>query len=178
MPAPEPTAQPEPEPEAAPKPRPMPKGKRKARPEAEALPEFKDDFQQLATTYSRDGQGAAASAAKPDTGIHPGAILNINPRIYYPRDAMNKGMEGTVVVLIHISTDGHVSDVDLIQSSGHEELDNQVLGAVQHWRFSPPRRGDTPVEGSYKHTVIFGANQQVLNDFSTHWREVKLMPAK
>jgi TonB family protein len=82
------------------------------------------------------------------------------------------------VVLIHISSDGRCSDVDLLKSSGYEELDNQVLGAVQHWRFAPPMRGNTPVESTYKHTVIFGANEEVVDYFSTRWREVKLTPAK
>lgn len=148
------------------------------------MPEFKDDFGQLSNSYSRDtpanmaAEPSSGSRAKPDTGVHPGAILNINPRIYYPRNAMQKGMQGVVVVLIHISTDGHTDGVDLIHSSGYEELDNQVLGAVQHWRFTPPMRGNTPVEGTYKHTVIFGADQEVIDDFATHWREIKLLPAK
>jgi protein TonB len=147
---------------------------------AEPIPEFKDDFQQLTTTYSQNTPAAPAleSHAKPDTGIHPGAILNINPRIYYPREAIQKGLQGVVIVLIHISPDGHTDGVDLLQSSGYEELDNQVLGAVQHWRFRPPLRGDTPVAGTYKHTVIFGANEEVTNQFATHWRDIKLMPAK
>lgn len=179
-PAPVPTPTEEP-PEPAPPPR-----KKPPRPPASmaadepVVPEFKDDFQQLSSDYSQQGRAKQSdeAPAKPDTAVHPGAILNINPKIYYPRDAMRKGMQGVVVVLIHISVDGHTDGVDLIQSSGYEALDNQVLGAVQHWLFTPPRRGNTPVEGTYKHTVIFGPDEEVINDFATHWREIKLQPAE
>lgn len=171
---------PEPVPREEPPPKPSQESRRPPKPMAadEAMPEFKDDFQQLATDYSRNGQTPAAGQAQADNTVHPGAILNINPKIYYPREAMRKGMQGVVVVLIHISVDGHTDGVDLVQSSGYEELDNQVLGAVQHWRFVPPRRGNTPVEGTYKHTVIFGPDEEVINDFATHWREIKLQPAQ
>jgi len=185
QPAPRPPAIPRPQPpEKTAEPKPPRPPKRQPQPaQEEAVPEFKDDFQQLSNTYSRDAPAdkeaaAASSRAKPDTGVHPGAILNINPRIRYPLNAMRRGMQGVVVVLIHISTDGHTDGVDLLKSSGYEELDNQVLGAVQHWRFTPPRRGNTPVEGTYKHTVIFGADEEVTDSFATHWREVKLLPAK
>ena len=158
------------------------KQKRKST-KAEPVPEFKDDFAQLSNTYDRDnlanqGRLAESNQSKADTGIKPGSILNINPRIFYPREAMRRNLQGVVVVLIHISPDGHADGVDLIQSSGHEELDDQVLGAVQHWRFKPPMRGNIPVAGTYKHRVIFGANEQVIDDFTTHWRDIKLFPAQ
>ena len=192
-PAPKPEPTPEPPPAPAPKPEPVPEPPPKAEPapeptkpapEAEAVPEFKDDFQQLSKTYkagspdSRSAEPSRSNSSQTDNGVHPGAILNINPRVVYPLNAQRRGMTGRVVVLIHIAIDGHTDGVDLIQSSGYEELDNQVLGAVQHWRFTPPRRGFMPVEGTYKHTVIFGENEQVLDDFATHWREVKLMPSQ
>ncbi len=152
---------------------------RPKRPEAEP-PEFKDKFVELSTDYAKEAGSVKPVGNVPttsDTGIHPGAILNINPKIYYPRQAMQRGLQGVVVVLIHIGIDGHTDGVDLLHSSGYEELDNQVLGAVQHWRFRPPMRGDTPVEGTYKHTVIFGADEEVIDDFRTHWQEIKLLPA-
>lgn len=116
-------------------------------------------------------------AGSEDVGIHPGSILNINPKIIYPRQAIQQRHEGVVVVLIHIATNGRCSRVDLLQSSGHAELDDQVLGAVQHWRFIPPRRGQMPVEATYKHTVIFGADERAFDDFEAHWHEIRVMPA-
>jgi len=182
-PPPEPAPVPEPRPEPLPKAEPVPQPSKPAPEAEEAVPEFKDDFQQLSKTYkpgspdSRSKEPSPSKSMQPDNGVRPGSILNINPAVVYPLSAQRKGMTGTVVVLIHISVDGHTDGVDLLQSSGFEELDNQVLGAVQHWRFNPPRRGMMPVEGTLKHTVIFGANEEVYDDFRNHWREVKLMPA-
>lgn len=178
-PAPEPAEPVEPVKTAKPKP-----GKPKRKPgRTEPVPEFKDEFQQLSKSYERDNLASQdrlseSSQAKADNGTKPGSILNINPRIFYPQHAIRRNLQGVVVVLIHISPDGHTDGVDLLQSSGHQELDEVVQGAVQHWRFKPPMRGNTPVAGTYRHRVIFGADEQVTDDFATHWREVKLFPEK
>ena len=150
--------------------------------EQEPVPEFRDDFAERSKTYSRESLADAGGESLPGPsgdaamGIHPGSIVNINPKIIYPRQALMKGHRGVVVVLIHIATDGRTGSVDLLKSSGHAELDDQVLGAVQHWRFIPPRRGHMPVESTFKYTVVFGTDE-VIDDFDMHWREIRLMPS-
>lgn len=178
-----PEAKPQPAPKPA-KPEPAKQAKPAVKPKQprieKNLPEFKDDFPELSTDYAKEAAEAKRlgnRASSQDTGVHPGSILNINPRIYYPRQAMQQGHRGMVVVLIHIGVDGHTQSVDLIQSSGYEELDNQVIGAVQHWRFKPPQQNNLPVESVYRYTVIFGTDEIVFDDFENHWQEVKLMPA-
>ncbi len=175
---PTPAIQPEP-----PKPRRPVVRPRPAEPDENEVPEFKDDFAELSKDYSHDApstRGKISLDSKPalsDTGIRTGSIINVNPRITYPIQAMRQGMKGRVVVLIHIAPDGQTNGVDLLQSSGYDALDNEVLGAVQHWRFKPPMRGNTPVEGVYKHRVIFGVDEVVVDDFDQHWQEIKLLPA-
>ena len=44
----------------------------------------------------------------------------------YPRLALNRGWQGTVVVTIDVRVDGTVSDVRVVTSSGHKVLDNEV----------------------------------------------------
>ncbi|HUL10604.1 MAG TPA: energy transducer TonB [Methylococcaceae bacterium] len=150
--------------------------------EAPLIP-FIDEFPELSHTYTRESLASRGVESPPDlagsedVGIHPGSILNINPKIIYPRQAIQQRHQGVVVVLIHIAKDGHCDGADLLQSSGHAELDDQVLGAVQHWRFIPPRRGQMPVEATYKHTVIFGADERAFDDFEAHWHEIRVMPA-
>jgi protein TonB len=163
---------------------PKPAKPKRNKPVQEApLTPFIDDFPELSHTYTRESLASRGVESPPDlagsedVGIHPGSILNINPKIIYPRQAIQQRHEGVVVVLIHIATNGRCSRVDLLQSSGHAELDDQVLGAVQHWRFIPPRRGQMPVEATYKHTVIFGADERVFDDFEAYWREIRVMPA-
>ncbi|WNV06166.1 energy transducer TonB [Candidatus Methylospira mobilis] len=144
---------------------------------------FDDPFAYKSHSFSSDmassGGGGGGSDShsggltSPEGGLSPGSIVNVNPRIIYPRQSMQRNYQGVVKVLIHIATDGSCSGVDLVQSSGHDELDNQVLGAVQHWRFTPPKRGNMPLEGVFPFTVVFGADEEV--DFN--WRSVKVMPA-
>ncbi len=154
-----------------------------AAPNENAVPEFKDDFSELSKDYSQSApsnQGKISLDSNPalsDTGIRTGAIVNPNPRITYPLQAMRQGMKGLVVVVIHIAPDGTASDVDLLHSSGYETLDNEVLGAVQHWRFKPPMRGGVPVESTYTHRVVFGVDEVVVDDFDQHWQEIELKPA-
>ncbi|MCX7111519.1 MAG: energy transducer TonB [Proteobacteria bacterium] len=175
---PTPAIQPEP-----PKPRRPVVRPRPVEPDENEVPEFKDDFAELSKDYSNDApstRGKISLDSKPalsDTGIRTGSIISVNPRITYPIQAMRQGMKGIVVVLIHIAPDGQTNGVDLLQSSGYDALDNEVLGAVQHWRFKPPMRGNTPVEGVYKHRVIFGVDEVVVDDFDQHWQEIKLLPA-
>lgn len=184
-----PPAQPKPEPKP-PKPNHPGPARSQAKPppqpkaaKAEPVPEFNDEFQALSHSFTStpeadsSKQASSSPTVTADQGVQPGAIRNINPRIYYPSNARRRGMQGVVVVLIHISPDGHTDGVDLLESSGYEELDNVVLGAVQHWLFTPPTRGGMPVAGTYKHTVIFGENEDVIDDFAVHWREVKLYPS-
>lgn len=153
---------------------------RKLTPPQPPVPEFRDEFSERSRTYSRADIGGESASAEPkgdsSLGISPGSIANINPRIVYPRQAQMRRYEGVVVVLIHIATDGSARKVDLLRSSGYAELDDAVLGAVQHWQFIPPRRGHMPVESTFKHTVVFGAEERV-DDFEYHWREIRLMPA-
>lgn len=154
---------------------------RTSKPAEPQVPEFRDDFAERSRSYSRPApevtaNGSSGSAGDGGLGISPGSIVNINPRIVYPRQAQMRGHQGVVVVLIHIGTDGSAQRVELLRSSGYAELDEQVLGAVQHWRFIPPRRGHMPVESVFKHTVVFGAEERI-DDFEHHWREIRLLPA-
>ncbi|WP_045225071.1 energy transducer TonB [Methyloterricola oryzae] len=154
---------------------------RPSKPREPEVPEFRDDFAERSRTYSRQtpeliANGSNGPAGDGGLGISPGSIANINPRIVYPRQAQMRGHQGVVVVLIHIGTDGSAQRVELLRSSGYPELDEQVLGAVQHWRFIPPRRGHMPVESVFKHTVVFGAEERI-DDFEHHWREIRLLPA-
>jgi protein TonB len=188
--------QPEPKPAPEPKPQPPVKPQKKAPPPALSKPkpspaktapplekplqEFRDDFAGLShgfTQADRTDKESKSSAGSGGLGLMPGSILNINPRIKYPHHALQRHMEGVVVVLIHIETDGSCGKVDLLKSSGYQELDDEVIGAVQHWRFKPPVRGGMAVRGSYKHTVIFGVDRVYTDDFERHWREVQVLPS-
>lgn len=65
---------------------------------------------------------------------------DLSPAARYPASARRKGLEGTVVLLLGIAADGTVARVELMESSGHEELDRAAEEAARLWRFEPARR--------------------------------------
>ncbi|MFZ4704064.1 MAG: energy transducer TonB [Candidatus Methylumidiphilus sp.] len=153
--------------------------------ETEDVPEFKDDFSELSKGFADDPDSSADKISldsKPqgyDNTPHNGSIISAKPMPIFPIHAMRGGAHGTVVVLIHIAPDGKVNSVDLFKSSGYEALDNEVLGAVQHWIFKPPMRGNTPVEGTLKFTMIYhGEGDFDYDGFDTNWRDVQIRPAE
>ena len=50
---------------------------------------------------------------------------------HYPRMARLNGFEGKVVLRVSIRQDGNLEDVSVMQSSGHESLDNAAMEAVR-----------------------------------------------
>ncbi|MCA9216850.1 MAG: energy transducer TonB [Planctomycetales bacterium] len=74
---------------------------------------------------------------------------------HYPRAAIAQGWEGTVLLRVHLSSDGTVADVQVIESSGHTVLDGSAVAAVKRWTASPATRGGRPVETTIRLPVKF-----------------------
>ncbi len=67
---------------------------------------------------------------------------------FYPQEAIARGLEGEVLVLIVIDESGHVSGARVEQGSGHRILDDAALRAVRSLRSLPadaPREALLPV---------------------------------
>lgn len=76
-----------------------------------------------------------------------GADYLHNPEPDYPDLAQERGWEGKVLLKVYVQADGKPSNVSIAKSSGHKELDDAALKAVNKWSFVPAKRGDTPVDG-------------------------------
>ena len=93
---------------------------------------------------------AAPSTASGKTGspslVEPSADADYlkNPPPGYPRISRRNGEQGTVIVLVFISTQGAPEKAEVRTSSGFARLDQAALEAVQRWRFVPGRRNGTP----------------------------------
>ena len=72
--------------------------------------------------------------------------LSTNAPPSYPVEALISKLEGRVVLLVRVQSNGLVSQVRMGQSSGHSPLDQAALIAVQQWKFEPARRGGIAVE--------------------------------
>ncbi|MDD5034436.1 MAG: TonB family protein [Methylococcaceae bacterium] len=65
-----------------------------------------------------------------------------NPRPVYPDVARSRNWDGLVLLRVHVTEDGHCSELSVQRSSGHEMLDESAMEAVRRWRFVPAKRGE------------------------------------
>ncbi|NLA75061.1 MAG: energy transducer TonB [Deltaproteobacteria bacterium] len=56
----------------------------------------------------------------------------------YPREAKERSMEGKAYAVFSLSRDGHLTNVEITGSSGHELLDHEGLDAIRRAAPFPP----------------------------------------
>jgi protein TonB len=71
---------------------------------------------------------------------------DLNPPPHYPRVARRRNYAGTVMLDVLVTVEGRVEQVRIVESSGHDVLDQSALKSVKGWQFTPARQGDRPVE--------------------------------
>ncbi|HET8997338.1 MAG TPA: energy transducer TonB, partial [Acetobacteraceae bacterium] len=88
--------------------------------------------------------------------LPPGADPKFrNRKPNYPQQAALRGEEGTVVLMIHISPEGLVSGVDILQSTGYPDLDRSARDAVMSWHFLPAIQDGQPVPFQMRMRIQF-----------------------
>jgi len=82
-------------------------------------------------------QSAPPTASKPSPTRRPAAKREIqtaqrklSEHIFYPPEAIARGLEGEVRLIITLAPDGRVEDVHVGASSGHPILDNAAIKAA------------------------------------------------
>jgi len=82
--------------------------------------------------------GGAGGAAGSATGQlkRPPQILS-QPAPIYPENLRRRNIEGAVAVRIIVGADGLVENVEILQSSGYEEMDAAATEAVYKYRYQP-----------------------------------------
>ncbi|HET9406421.1 MAG TPA: energy transducer TonB [Candidatus Sulfotelmatobacter sp.] len=80
-----------------------------------------------------------ASCEQPTPGI---PVKRVPPQ--YPETARAARQQGTVILYILISGDGHVERVKIVQNAT-PALDQAAADAVRQWVYSPPNCGSTPL---------------------------------
>jgi protein TonB len=65
---------------------------------------------------------------------------------YYPAVAIRLNQTGTTTVAVHIGADGSVESVNLMDSSGHDSLDQAAIRCISStWRYRPATQNGQPV---------------------------------
>jgi periplasmic protein TonB len=77
------------------------------------------------------------------------------PQPVYPIPAMRRGMQGVVTLLVAVDPEGHVTQVRLLESSGHGILDRAAQDAVAKWVFQPATEDGEAVPGAARVPIRF-----------------------
>jgi len=72
-------------------------------------------------------------------------LYKINPAPRYPKRAIKRGHQGTVVLSVFVDERGRVKNLWVLTSSGHRLLDNAAVKAARNWAFEPGMRGNKKV---------------------------------
>jgi TonB family protein len=99
------------------------------------------------------GEGGQAEAPKgPTRG--PGVIGGPSP--IYPKDALDRGLEGRVTLVVSVGADGSISSISVKESTGHDVLDQAAVRAVRNgWIFEVGLKDGAPVSGEAAVTFEF-----------------------
>lgn len=77
------------------------------------------------------------------------------PKPRYPRMAIKRGIEGSVVVKILIDESGLPYSVSVLKSSGFKVLDDAAKATAMRWKFSPALVDGKPVKSQNHQPFVF-----------------------
>lgn len=107
-------------------------------------------------THASTAQSSAAVTAVTPPIANAGYLHNPAPD--YPESAIERGLEGTVLLRVSVNSAGKATGVQIYQSSGTSALDDAALRTVRHWSFVPAKRGNEAVSGEVIVPVDFSLN--------------------
>lgn len=158
-PEPKPKAKPKPKPKAAPQPEPEPEPEQEQEPELE-----QEDIVEEDVAVEEDNSNQAIGEQGRAGDIGEGADMQgaadtvrnrylasvralIEKKKRYPRRALLRRQEGTVLAHFSVLADGRVENAALSRPSGSDILDNATLQLIKRIRFAPlPQElGDQPL---------------------------------
>lgn len=106
------------------------------------------------------GAGSESGSAEEETGIGRGEpdqmpVLVQSRTPSYPLVARRRGWEGTVTLQIQLDQDGRVGEVEVLESSGYEILDQEAEKTVRGWRYGPAYQNGNPIGCLIKVKITF-----------------------
>jgi protein TonB len=117
----------------------------------ETVPEVPVQTQpSLPETVAATPQKAPAAPVQGSVSDHAEVMLSVprydlNPPFEYPRLAVRRRWEGTVILNVLVDENGAVDELNVARSSGRTLLDRNALAQVKNWRFEPARKDGRPI---------------------------------
>jgi protein TonB len=106
------------------------------------------DTVQVATAPPPPAPVVAKPAPPPEPSLYAGGYLT-PPSPNYPPEAQKRGLQGRVMLKVHVLASGEPDIVTVANSSGFDILDEAAVKGVKAAVFKPAMRGDTPVDAVY-----------------------------
>jgi protein TonB len=108
---------------------------------------------QSSTQSPVPSSGGVASAPTADAD-YKAAYLQ-NPKPPYPPLAFRLKLEGKVTLMAEVGSDGRAGQVKILESSGHELLDQSALSTVKQWKFTPARKDGVIITQAVRIPITF-----------------------
>jgi len=100
------------------------------------------------------GGGFGGGIYQPGNGVTiPTLISQVRPN--YTPEAMQRRIQGTVILEMIVGANGSPYDVRVVRSLDPHGLDEEAIRAAKQWRFNPGRFGDMPVDVLVKLVIEF-----------------------
>ncbi len=84
-------------------------------------------------------------------------ISDLQSRIRYPQQAIDRNLEGTVVIMFTLNTQGEVENVKLVQDIGGQ-CGEEACRAARTLRFNPGKKDGLAVRQDFIVPVVFSLN--------------------
>jgi len=94
---------------------------------------------------------------EPESEVVPVRRKYVPPK--YPRDALLRGLEGTVAVAFTVMPDGEPEDVSVVAASPRNTFDRAAMNAVRQWQFDPVVVDGQPVAHAMQVEIEFVLNE-------------------
>jgi TonB family protein len=125
---------------------------RAAKRDVEILKEI-EEYERLVAFERARRTAAAHTVVDLDRPPHPIGVSGLG----FPYRLRRSPVDGEIVLLVDISEDGEVLDVQ-IASSNLPAFNSHVSHQVRSWRFTPPRRGGRPVRATARLPISIHIN--------------------
>ncbi|MEL6340575.1 MAG: TonB family protein [Myxococcota bacterium] len=98
--------------------------------------------------------GAGAGRGKGRGDDRPPQVLERRPP-GYPSDARRRRLEGYVILRFQVDEEGHVVDLEVVDSDPPGVFDTEALNTARRFRFAPALRNGEPVTTTLQQRMIF-----------------------
>lgn len=108
-----------------------------------------DDTPRIADTLAQDDDQPPAKDFSVASEVSPFQQLttDVAPVPPYPRMALSRGIQGTVMLRVHVDASGAPIEVSIESSSGSTLLDEAAMKFVKsRWHFVPAMSGGAPID--------------------------------